>query len=191
MPRECRKHSVSWRVKGFSESRQVCWLNSPPFSENVLSSQAAAELQIIKNQVMPCRSPVIPESLESRTKVGSAGIQPGHLIKEDNLLFKRIKLFQVSPQMVECLRPVFWRLPFLPGFTDQFCCTVKTHAKPNGGMRSEKYVGYYADTASVLETEQRQHRSRFKKLHEVFGRKAKKLRELLRNAGHGRKTCEA
>ena len=71
---------------------------------------------------MPCRSPVIPESLESRTKVGSAGIQPGHLIKEDNLLFKRIKLFQVSPQMVECLRPVFWRLPFLPGFTDQFCC---------------------------------------------------------------------
>ena len=69
--------------------------------------------------------------------------------------------------------------------------TVKTHAKPNGGMRSEKYVGYYADTASVLETEQRQHRSRFKKLHEVFGRKAKKLRELLRNAGHGRKTCEA
>ena len=75
-----------------------------------------------KNQVRPCRTPVIPESLESRKKVGSAGIQPGHLIKEDNLLFKRIKLFQVSPQMVECLRPVFWRLPFFPGFTDQFCC---------------------------------------------------------------------
>ena len=47
---------------------------------------------------------------------------------------------------------------------------VKVHAKPNGGMRSEEYVGYYADTASVLETEHLKGRSRFGKLKEVFKR---------------------
>lgn len=50
--------------------------------------------------------------------------------------------------------------------------TVKVHMKPNGGMRSEEYVGYYADTASVLESERRKGKSRFAKLGEVFSRAA-------------------
>lgn len=37
--------------------------------------------------------------------------------------------------------------------------TVKIHNKPNGGMMSEEYTGYYADTASVLETERRKMKS--------------------------------
>lgn len=48
--------------------------------------------------------------------------------------------------------------------------TIKVHSKPNGGMRSEEYAGYYADTASVLETEHAHGRSRLGKLKEVFGR---------------------
>lgn len=52
---------------------------------------------------------------------------------------------------------------------------VKIHAKPNGGMRSEGYVGYYADTASVMETESLQGRSRFGKLKEVFQRGTKEI----------------
>ena len=47
---------------------------------------------------------------------------------------------------------------------------VKIHAKPNGGMRSEKYAEYYADTATVMETEHMQGRSRFAKLMEVYRR---------------------
>jgi hypothetical protein len=48
--------------------------------------------------------------------------------------------------------------------------TIKVHVKPNGGMRSDDYVGYYADTASVLETEHAHGNSRFEKLKEVFKR---------------------
>ena len=55
--------------------------------------------------------------------------------------------------------------------------TVKTHLKPNGGMRSEAYTGYYADTASVLETEHRQGKSRLAKLGEVFSRTVKTVRK--------------
>ena len=50
---------------------------------------------------------------------------------------------------------------------------VKIHFKPNGGMRSEAYAGYYADTASVLETEHAHGRSRFEKLKDVFRRRRK------------------
>ena len=48
--------------------------------------------------------------------------------------------------------------------------TVKIHAKPNGGMRSEEYAGYYADTATVMETEHMQGRSRYAMLKSVFRR---------------------
>ena len=37
-------------------------------------------------------------------------------------------------------------------------------------MRSEKYAEYYADTATVMETEHMQGRSRFAKLKEVYRR---------------------
>ena len=47
---------------------------------------------------------------------------------------------------------------------------IKIHVKPNGGMRSEDYAGYYADTATVLETEHAHGRSRFGKMKEVFKR---------------------
>jgi hypothetical protein len=40
-------------------------------------------------------------------------------------------------------------------------------------MRSEAYAGYYADTASVLETEHAHGRSRFEKLKDVFRRRRK------------------
>ena len=50
---------------------------------------------------------------------------------------------------------------------------IKVHVKPNGGMRSDEYVGYYADTASVLETEHARGNSRFEKLKEVFKRGSK------------------
>jgi len=53
----------------------------------------------------------------------------------------------------------------------------KTHVKPNGGMRSEGYAGYYADTVSVLGTERRNNRSRFAKLEEVFSRGVKAVRD--------------
>lgn len=52
--------------------------------------------------------------------------------------------------------------------------TVKIHAKPNGGMRSEEYAGYYADVATVLETEHMHGRSRFSKMKEVFSRSTEK-----------------
>ena len=62
--------------------------------------------------------------------------------------------------------------------------TAKTHSKPNGGMRSDQYAGYYADTASVLETERLKHRSRYEKLKDVFGKRTSnakvKMREALR-----------
>ena len=64
--------------------------------------------------------------------------------------------------------------------------TVKVHAKPNGGMRSEEYVGYYADTATVTETEHIQGRSRFKKLKEVFGRGSKFIAETMKKASSKR-----
>lgn len=59
---------------------------------------------------------------------------------------------------------------------------TKTHVKPNGGMRSEEYAGYYADTASVLGTEQRNDRSRFAKLEEVFSRGVKAVRDKMSQA---------
>ena len=69
--------------------------------------------------------------------------------------------------------------------------TVKTHLKPNGGMRSEEYTGYYADTASVLETEHRQGRSRLGKLGEVFGRSTKTIKEKMAEGLKKRKALEA
>ena len=60
--------------------------------------------------------------------------------------------------------------------------TIKVHVKPNGGMRSEEYAGYYADTVSVLESAQRKGESRFEKLTNVFERKATELKEKIQNA---------
>ena len=60
--------------------------------------------------------------------------------------------------------------------------TVKVHMKPNGGMRSEEYVGYYADTASVLESERRKGKSRFSKLIEAFSRKTKAIKGKMEEA---------
>ena len=69
--------------------------------------------------------------------------------------------------------------------------TVKTHLKPNGGMRSEEYAGYYADTASVLETERRQGKSRLVKLGKVFGRSAKAIKQKMAEGRKNRKVVEA
>ena len=69
--------------------------------------------------------------------------------------------------------------------------TVKTHLKPNGGMRSEEYAGYYADTASVLETEHRQGKSRLVKLGEVFGRSVKAIKEKMAEGCKKQKALEA
>lgn len=70
--------------------------------------------------------------------------------------------------------------------------SVKIHMKPNGGMRSDDYVGHYADTASVLETEQLKGRSRYEKIKEVFGRKTEVVRRTMKEALGRRKTnlCE-
>ena len=64
--------------------------------------------------------------------------------------------------------------------------TVKVHAKPNGGMRSDEYAGFYADTATVTETEHAQGRSRFEKLKEVFRRGPKAIAEKMK--GNSAKT---
>ena len=64
--------------------------------------------------------------------------------------------------------------------------SVKIHMKPNGGMRSDDYVGHYADTMSVLETERLKGKSRFKKIKEVFGRKTAIARKAMQEA-HGRR----
>ena len=69
--------------------------------------------------------------------------------------------------------------------------TVKTHLKPNGGMRSEEYAGYYADTASVLETEHRQGKSRLVKLGEVFRRSIKAIKEKMAEGREKQKTIDA
>ena len=108
------------------------------------------------------------------------------LVKDINLLFRYITNKEDYLLFLQD-----YSIPPHNNDAEKCARTVKTHAKPNGGMRSEEYVGYYADTASVLETEQRQHRSRFKKLGEVFGRKAKALKERFTNAGHRRKVCDA
>lgn len=60
--------------------------------------------------------------------------------------------------------------------------SVKIHMKPNGGMRSDDYIGHYADTASVLETEQLKGRSRYTKIKEVFGRKTAFVRKSMQEA---------
>ena len=60
--------------------------------------------------------------------------------------------------------------------------TVKVHVKPNGGMRSDDYVGYYADTATVLETEHARGGSRFGKLKEVFKRGVKDTAKRLKDS---------
>ena len=69
--------------------------------------------------------------------------------------------------------------------------TVKTHLKPNGGMSSEEYAGYYADTASVLETEHRQGKSRLVKLGQVFGRSVKTIKGKMAEGRERRKALEA
>lgn len=66
--------------------------------------------------------------------------------------------------------------------------SVKIHMKPNGGMRSDDYVGHYADTASVLETERMKGRSRYKKIRDVFGRKSEYARKTMKEALERRKT---
>lgn len=68
--------------------------------------------------------------------------------------------------------------------------TVKTHLKPNGGMRSEEYTGYYADTVSVLETEHRQGRSRLSKLGDVFGRTVKAVKKKMAEGREKQKELE-
>ena len=60
--------------------------------------------------------------------------------------------------------------------------TIKVHVKPNGGMRSEDYAGYYADTATVLETEHAHGRSRFEKMKEVFKRRGKVIFHKIKKA---------
>ena len=58
---------------------------------------------------------------------------------------------------------------------------VKIHTKPNGGMRSEVYAGYYADMATVMETGHMHGQSRFSKMKEVFARSKKTI------IGHSKK----
>ena len=59
---------------------------------------------------------------------------------------------------------------------------VKTHIKPNGGMRSDDYAGYYADTASVLQTAHKNGQSRFGKLKLVFARTFSTVRQKMSSA---------
>ena len=59
---------------------------------------------------------------------------------------------------------------------------IKIHMKPNGGMRSEEYAGYFADTASVLESERRKGKSPFSKLKAVFNRNLGKIKDKMKEA---------
>lgn len=99
------------------------------------------------------------------------------LTKDINLL-KRLRLMR--DQYLLFLND--YSIPNHNNDAEKSARSVKVHMKPNGGMRSDDYVGYYADTASVLETERLKGRSRYKKIKEVFGRKAVFFRKKMRQA---------
>lgn len=104
------------------------------------------------------------------------------LIKDINLL---IRLMTEKEQYLLFLED--YSIPPHNNDAEKCARTVKTHLKPNGGMRSDEYAGYYADTASVLETEHRQKKSRLAKLGEVFGRSVKVIRKKMSDGRENQK----
>ena len=100
------------------------------------------------------------------------------LVKDINLLFR---LMTSKKHYLLFLED--YSIPPHNNEAEKLARCVKIHFKPNGGMRSEAYAGYYADTASVLESENRKGGSRFKKLMDVFKRAAGSMMNTFREAG--------